>query len=56
MLEQFLRTVRRGERELTLDAADLSAEQRQLVVDTAKALGLNVAGTRRWLLIRELRS
>lgn len=53
-LEQLLGTVKRSERELTIDAIELSPEQRDTVRNAATERGLHVSVAGRWLLIRAL--
>lgn len=47
--------VQARKRELTIDAQDSDPDLIARIVKTAKAMGFNVAGTDRWILIRDLR-
>lgn len=40
--------------ELTVDARDMSQEDREIWLAEAKVRGLNVSGTSKWMLIRKL--
>jgi hypothetical protein len=54
-LDQVLDQVQPGKREVTLDVEGYTPEERERVIAAARARGLHVSGTRRWLLIRDLR-
>lgn len=53
-LDLMLDKVKCGQREITFDAEDLSKKQAEHVCATARARGLNVSGTSRWILVRDL--
>ncbi len=52
-LGALLQTVKRGERELTLDCSSLTDSGYEIVVAEARARGLHCSGYRRVLLIRQ---
>ncbi len=52
-LGTLLQTVKRGERELTLDCTALTDTEYEIVVAEVKARGLHCSGYRRVLLIRQ---
>ncbi len=52
-LGALLQTVKRGERELTLDCSSLTNSEYEIVVAEAQARGLHCSGYRRILLIRQ---
>lgn len=56
VLDQLLDRVKYGKSELTLDVDGYSAKQVSRVRSVAKARGLNVSGTNRWILIRDLKA
>ena len=53
-LDLILDQVLRGKREVTIDTEELTDEQVERLIAAAKARGLHVSGTRRWILIRDL--
>lgn len=54
-LDLILDRVQPGKQEVTLDVGDLTQEQIERVIATAKARGLHAAGHGRFILIRDLR-
>jgi hypothetical protein len=54
-LDLILDRVKPREHEVTIDAAGYTPEQVDRIYAAAKARGLHVSGTRRWILIRDLR-
>ncbi len=50
----LLDRVEYGKQELTIDAIEMTAEQIASLRQEAAARGLQVSGTRRWLLVRQL--
>lgn len=54
-LDQILDQVKPGKREVTIDADGYTPHQVEQIIAVAKSRGLHVSGTRRWLLIRDLR-
>ena len=54
-LDLILDRVKRGEHEVTIDTAGYTPEQVDRIYAAAKARGLHAAGTRRWILIRDMR-
>ncbi len=53
-LDLMLDKVKCGKHEVTLDAENLTKEQAERVRAAARARGLNVSGTNRWILVRDL--
>lgn len=53
-LDLILDQVKCGKREVTFDLEDYTKAQAARVRAVAKARGLHVAGTHRWLLVRDL--
>ncbi len=56
LLDSILDQVKFREREVTIDADGYTPEQVEQIVAEAKARGLHVSGTQRWLLIGDLGS
>jgi hypothetical protein len=56
LLDKILEQVktRPGRTEITFDAVDWDATTRDRVIEAAKARGLHVSGTDRWILVRAL--
>ena len=55
-LDMILNQVKCGKREVTFDLADYTKAQAARVRAVAKARGLHVSGTSRWVLVRDLYS
>ncbi len=55
LLDQILDLVAYGQREVTIDAEEYTPGQVKRVATAARARGLDVSGTNRWLLVRDLR-
>lgn len=55
LLDRLLSGVKYGKKELTFDVEGYSPEQVSRISKAAKSKGLNVSGTNRWLLIRDLK-
>lgn len=53
-LDMMLDQVKCGKREITFDTAGYTSAQRERIRKTARARGLNVSGTDRWILVRDL--
>ena len=53
-IDCLLASVQPREQELTLYVESLASAEREIVINKAKALGLNVSGTYCWLLVRKL--
>ncbi len=54
-LDLLLDSVKPGEHAVTIDAAGYTSAQVDRIIAAARARGLHVSGTHRWLLIRDLR-
>src|SRR5271154_236091 len=54
-LDLLLDRVKPGDHEVTIDADGYTPEQVDRIYAAAKARGLHASGTRRWILIRDLR-
>ena len=54
-LDLLLDSVKSRRHEVTIDVGDLPSEQVDRIYAAAKARGLHASGTRRWILIRDLR-
>jgi hypothetical protein len=53
-LDKILDRVKQAEHEVTFDAAEWDASMRARVIEAARARGLHVSGTYRWILVRAL--
>ncbi len=53
-LDLILNQVKKGMREVTFDTEGYTNAQIKQIKAAAKSRGLNVAGTNRWLLVRDL--
>lgn len=53
-LDLMLDQVKCGKREITFDLEGFTKAQAERVRAAAKARGLHVSGTRRWVLVRDL--
>jgi len=54
LLDRLLARVTARKSELTFDVEGYTPEQVERVIAAARAKGLNVSGTSRWLLVRDL--
>lgn len=53
-LDMVLDQVKCGKREVTFDVEGYTRAQKERIRTTAKARGLHVSGTDRWILVRDL--
>jgi hypothetical protein len=53
-LDLLLDSVKCGKREVTFDLDDYTLKQAERVQEAARSRGLDVSGTRRWVLVRDL--